>query len=51
MIQTLIDVPLPINLEVIDRAVYFYVPLYQTNADNYSAMLKVLQAAYRELKI
>lgn len=51
MIQTLIDIPFPINLEVIDRAVYFYVPLYQTNADNYSTMLKVLQAAYRELKI
>lgn len=51
MTQTLIDAPFPINLEVIDRAVYFYAPLAQTNAGNYSDMLKILQAAYRELKL
>ena len=51
MMQVLIDAPFEINIEVIDNIIYFYVLLRNTNADNYAAMLSILQAAYRELKL
>ena len=51
MMQTLVDAPFQINIEVIDNAIYFYAPLRSTKAKDYRAMLSVLQAAYRELKL
>ena len=51
MMQTLVDAPFAINIEVIDNAIYFYAPLSRTSAKDYQAMLSVLQAAYRELKM
>ena len=51
MMQVLIDAPFEINIEVIDNIIYFYALLRNTNADNYAAMLSILQAAYRELKL
>ena len=51
MMQRLADAPFAISLEVIDNTIYFYAPLESTNADNYAAMLSILQDAYRELKL
>ena len=51
MMQTLVDAPFQINIEVINNAIYFYAPLSSTKAKDYQAMLSVLQAAYRELKL
>ena len=51
MMQTFIDAPFDINLEVIDSAIYLYAPLEETDAGHYASMLSILQAAYRELKL
>ena len=51
MLQTLIDAPFEISIEVIDNIIYFYAPLGETRAEHYEQMLSILQAAYRELKL
>lgn len=51
MMATLINAPFEINIEVIDRIIYFYAPLKSTDASHYASMLSILQTAYRELKL
>lgn len=51
MMELLEAQPFEINLEVIDNSIYFYAPLSKTSAENYTTMLTILQAAYRELKM
>ena len=51
MMQTLLDAKYNISIEVIGNSIYFYAPMRRTSVATYEEMLRVLQAAYRELKM
>ncbi|MBL8121215.1 TIM44-like domain-containing protein [Candidatus Saccharibacteria bacterium] len=43
--------PFEVNIEVVDNVVYFYSDERKTDATNYEAMLKLLQAAWQEMRL
>ena len=51
MMQTLLDAKYNISIEVIGNSIYFYAPMRRTSVATYEEMMRVLQAAYRELKM
>lgn len=49
--EKLVSAPFEINIEVADNMLYMYTKNRQANPSNYSAMLNVLQEAYREMRV
>lgn len=43
--------PFEVNIEVVDNVVYFYTEENKADATNYEAMMKLLQAAWQEMRL
>jgi hypothetical protein len=49
--EKLADAPFVVNIEVVDNILYLYARDVDIKADNYAALLGLLQEAYREMRI